>query len=321
MPDRKSYVPRGVIPACLLPFNDDLSIDEANFRRHLRELAGTEGVSAITVNGHSTEVSSCTLDEQKRVLDIALDEIGDRMPVINGVFAENTLEAGRIARWSEQAGAAALLVAPPSMFRDGAQHRPAMAFSHFGTVVGASDLPIILFQFQFQLASGLGFSVDTQMALADAFPTIRATKDACGDPVVLERTVRALQGRARPVHVLTTHSAWLYQSLAIGCDGLLSGAGSTVAPLQVALFEALRDNRLEEARRVQNKLWPITEAFYANPFVDMHNRMKEAQVLLGKMPSAVVRPPLVKLPAEEVARIRAGLVHAGLLRGESELAA
>ena len=172
-------------------------------------------------------------DEQRRVLDIALDEVGDRIAIVNGVFSESTLEAARIARWSQEAGAAALLVAPPSIFRDGAQHRPAMAFSHFGAVAGASDLPIILFQFQ--LASGLGYSLDTQMALADEFPTIRATKDACADPVVFERTVRALQGRARPVHVLTTHSAWLYQSLAVGCDGLLSGAGSTVAPLQVAL--------------------------------------------------------------------------------------
>ena len=58
---QKNYVPRGVVPACLLPFNEDLSIDEANFRRHLRDLADTPGLSAITVNGHSTEVSACTI--------------------------------------------------------------------------------------------------------------------------------------------------------------------------------------------------------------------------------------------------------------------
>ncbi len=53
--------------------------------------------------------------------------------------------------------------------------------------------------------------------------------------------------------------------------------------------------------------------FYADPFVDMHNRMKEALVLLGKQPRAVVRPPLVKLGAAEIERIRAALVAAGLL--------
>ena len=53
--------------------------------------------------------------------------------------------------------------------------------------------------------------------------------------------------------------------------------------------------------------------FYADPFVDMHNRMKEALVLLGKLPRAVVRPPLVKLERAEIMRIRQALIEAGLL--------
>jgi 4-hydroxy-tetrahydrodipicolinate synthase len=61
-------------------------------------------------------------------------------------------------------------------------------------------------------------------------------------------------------------------------------------------------------------------AFYADPFVDMHNRMKEALVLLGRLPHAHVRPPLVKLQDAEIARIRQALVEAGLL-GRRPLAA
>ncbi|MGH7881171.1 MAG: dihydrodipicolinate synthase family protein, partial [Candidatus Binataceae bacterium] len=62
----------------LLPFENDLSIDEPNFRKHLRDVAAVEGLSAVTINAHSTEVASCTFDEQRRVLDIAQDEIGAR---------------------------------------------------------------------------------------------------------------------------------------------------------------------------------------------------------------------------------------------------
>jgi hypothetical protein len=76
------YIPHGVIPAVLLPFENDLSIDEVSFRKHLRDVASVEGLSAITINAHSTEVASCTFDEQKRVLDIAQDEVGDRLPLI-----------------------------------------------------------------------------------------------------------------------------------------------------------------------------------------------------------------------------------------------
>ena len=58
------FVPQGVIPAVLLPFHDDFSIDEPSFRAHLRDVAAVQGLSAITVNAHSTEVASCTRDEQ-----------------------------------------------------------------------------------------------------------------------------------------------------------------------------------------------------------------------------------------------------------------
>ena len=54
------FVPQGVIPAVLLPFHDDFSIDERSFRSHLRDVASVQGLSAITVNAHSTEVASCT---------------------------------------------------------------------------------------------------------------------------------------------------------------------------------------------------------------------------------------------------------------------
>jgi 4-hydroxy-tetrahydrodipicolinate synthase len=64
----------------------------------------------------------------------------------------------------------------------------------------------------------------------------------------------------------------------------------------------------------------LARVFYADPFVDMHNRMKEALVLLGRLTRAVVRPPLVKLGAAEIERIRVALVDAGLL-GEQARAA
>src|ERR1700759_5602448 len=55
MPRHKAYVPHGVIPAVILPFHDDLSIDEASFRKHLRDVTSAEGLSAVTINAHSTE--------------------------------------------------------------------------------------------------------------------------------------------------------------------------------------------------------------------------------------------------------------------------
>ena len=70
---------------------------------------------------------------------------------------------------------------------------------------------------------------------------------------------------------------------------------------------------LAEARRLNDRIYPLARVFYAEPWADMHNRMKEALVLLGRLPRAVVRPPLVKLARPEIERIREALLESGLL--------
>ncbi len=312
-----AFVPAGVIPAVLLPFENDLSIDEESFRSHLRQVAATEGLSAITINAHSTEVASCTFEEQRRVMEIAADEIGDRLPIVHGVWADGSQEAARIARAATAGGASALLVFPPGPFTLG--QNAEMAVAHFRRIADASDLPIIAFQYP--LATGQGYPPDTLLRLVEAVPSIRAIKDWTNNVQLHEWQVRTLQNLPRPVNVLSTHSSWLFSSLVLGCKGLLSGSGSVIADLQAQLFRAVAANDLAAAKAMNDRIYPLARAFYADPFVDMHNRMKEALVLLGRLPGAVVRPPLVKLGTAEIERIRAALVEAGLLEGRSSRAA
>jgi 4-hydroxy-tetrahydrodipicolinate synthase len=305
----RNYVPAGVIPACILPFHDDLSLDLDSFRRHLDDVAAVDGLSAITVNAHSTEVGSCTADEQRAVMDAAADAIGDRLPLVHGIYAEGSIEAARLARQATSGGASALLVFPPGPFTLG--QRAEMAIAHFKYIADATDLPLIAFQYP--LAGGQGYPRDTLVRLLDEVPSIRAIKDWCNVVPQHERHIVELQSRPRPVNVLTTHSSWLFSSLVLGCSGLLSGSGSVIADLQSDLFKAVQAKDLGRAQAINARIRPLAQVFYADPFVDMHNRMKEALVLLKRLPRAVVRPPLVKLDRAEVARIGAALESAALL--------
>jgi 4-hydroxy-tetrahydrodipicolinate synthase len=314
MPRHKNYLPHGVIPAVLLPFNEDLSIDEASYRSHLRDIAAVEGISAVTVNAHATEVASCSFDEQQRVLALTQDEIGARLPIVNGIYSEGPLEAVRLAKMAHAGGASALLVFPTGVYYFG--QRPEMAVDYFKRIADVTDLPLILFQYP--LAGGHGYPLATLTRIMDAVPTVRAIKDWCANPQLHERQIRVLQARTPEVVVLTTHSAWLLSSLVMGCNGLLSGSGSVIADLQARLFRAVQANDLATARKLNDRIWPTAEVFYAEPWVDMHNRMKEALVLLGRLPRAVVRPPLMKLSAAEIERIRQALVAAGLLALEGQ---
>ena len=303
------YLPGGVIPAVLLPFHDDLSIDEASYRAHLRDVASVQGLSAITVNAHASEVASCTFDEQRRILELSKEELD--LPVVNGVYADGSLEAARIARMATDGGAAALLVFPPAIYSFG--QRPEMAVAHFKRIADATDLPLILFQYP--LAGGQGYPLATLEKIFDAVPSVKAIKDWCANPQLHERQIRVLQSRA--VNVLTTHSSWLFSSLVLGCAGLLSGSGSVIAALQAELFAAVKSNDLKKAKELHDRITPTAEVFYAEPWVDMHNRMKEALVLLGRLPRAVVRPPLAKISSQEIERIRVALVAAGLLKQQT----
>ena len=147
--------------------------------------------------------------------------------------------------------------------------------------------------------------------MVEEIPSIVAIKDWSNDAMLHERHIRTLQSLPRPISVLTTHSSWLMSSLVMGANGLLSGAGSVIADLQVALWRAVEANDLSTARGIADCIYPTVRAFYAPPLLDMHNRMKEALVLLGRLDEAHVRPPLVKLPPEEIDRISRLLAEAG----------
>jgi 4-hydroxy-tetrahydrodipicolinate synthase len=118
---------------------------------------------------------------------------------------------------------------PNSIGLGGGNSRPEMAISHFKTIADATDLPLIAFQYPF--AIGYGYPLDTLLKIAETVPSLRAIKDGCYDAQAHERHIHVLQSLPRPVNVLTTHSPWLMASLAMGCNGLLSGSGSIVADL------------------------------------------------------------------------------------------
>ena len=307
------FIPRGVIPAVLLPFDSRLQIDDRAYRSHLRDVAAVEGISALTTNAHASEVPALSFDEQKKVLDITLDEVGGRVPVVCGIYADSAIQGIKLARQAEAGGAKCLLVFPSAVFRDGVPlQKPEMVLDHFRRIAEATDLSIIVFAYA--MAGGLGYTTETLIRLAEEIPQVVAVKDACNIPVQHEKNIRALHGLGKPFSVLTTHSAWLMASLVMGVDGLLSGAGSVIADLQARLWRAVQAKDLGAAQALNDRIWQVTTVFYANPLADMHNRMKEALVLLGRQTHAYVRPPLMKLTEGEIAKIRRALAQGGLIK-------
>jgi 4-hydroxy-tetrahydrodipicolinate synthase len=214
-----------------------------------------------------------------------------------------------LTRDASAGGAAGVLVFPPTLFMWGAQLKPDMVLRHFSEIASAVDLPIVVFEYP--PASGIGYAPETLGRLC-SIPQVMAVKDWSNEIVPFERNLRALRGSGRPVAMLSAFTMSLMSTFLLGADGAISGMGSVAADLQVDLFEACQKGDLEGARQINDRLDPLVRVFYAPPFVDMHNRMKEALVLLGRIPAAHVRPPLTPVSIEEREAIRRALAASGL---------
>jgi 4-hydroxy-tetrahydrodipicolinate synthase len=301
----------GVIPAALTPFDEGGAIHDEDLRRHLGHLAGIDGVTGVTVNGHAGEVASLSFDEQRHVVTRAREAAPGKL-VVAGVYAHSTAEAVELAAMSEAAGADALLIFPPEVWEFGLRDDPGLAFRYYEAIAAESSLPLIAFVYP--TFSPLHLSTDVVLELCTRVPRIAAVKEWSNDMVVYERTLWALRERHPDVTLLSSYSRALVASLAVGADGILSGHGSLIADLQVRAFDAVARGDMTEARAVARLLHRLTEVFYAAPMADAHTRMKVASVILGRINCAHARGPLGEIGAEEQARIAAAVE---LLRAET----
>lgn len=303
---------RGVVPAVLTPFREDLSIDEAQLRKHLREVSQVPGVTGLVLNGHAGEASALTEEEYLRVIRIAREVTGEGFPLISGVIEEGTFAAVSRAKAAKAAGADAILLFPPNTFGGGGCGTPERPIQFVKAVAEGADLPILVFQFSTR--GSLGYTTETLVRMVEEIPQVVGFKEGSDDYWAFEQNVRALRALERPVSIFTTNNNWLFASLCLGgVDGIISGSGAVIADLHAQLFDAIERMDLAAARAVNDRIFPLTKVFYVPPLLDMHNRMKAALQMMGRLDNALVRPPLLPVGPEERARIRAALVEGGLL--------
>ena len=272
-----------------------------------------DGVSAIVCNGHAGEVSSLDREERRRALALAVDEVGDRVELISGIYTDNTLEAAELAKDAKAEGASGLLIFPPTLFMWGARLRPEMAVTHFETIAEATDLPLIVFEYP--PASGIGYAPETLARLAEIEHVV-GVKDWSNDMVALEAmwTCGRCVAPAGPWPCLAATpcrsseaTCWARTAPSLGWEAsprICTRNSSARCP----------GRRPGSRPRRSTTAWPRwSRCSTRHAFVDMHNRMKEALALLGRIEKAVVRPPLQRISDDERERIRRALLQSGLL--------
>jgi len=300
----------GIIPACIVTFDDRGRFDESAYRRYLQWLL-PQGPVALAINADTGEGPHLWPDERERVLRVAVDEAGKagNVPVIAGLSAMFTAQAVEEAKRAEGAGARGLLVFPIPAYQ-GTPLDPAIPVAYHEAIAEGCGLPMVAFQLQPALG-GVIFSEETLKRIA-AIPQVVALKEASFDARLYLQTRRLIERLERPIDLLTGDDNFIFESFVMGGEGALIGFGTLATALQVQMYKDTREGRWDDARAIWEKILPLEEVVYGPPVRDYRARTKVALKLQGVIESTLMRPPLTQPVPETEDAIRAALVSAGL---------
>ncbi|MCD1618720.1 dihydrodipicolinate synthase family protein [Salipiger manganoxidans] len=295
----------GVIPAPIMPFQENGAIDWTTLDRYVAQMAGS-GISALALNMAAAEATAMSHAEQVETLQRSRKVLAGQVPLVSGLIAGHTAGAVDHARRLVDAGAEGLVVFPPLPTFMSKPLPVSVVAEYHAAVVEAVDVPIIAFQ-----TANAGYPVGTIRALADLGGVV-AIKDAAFD---IDRTweiveeARETEGR---VAVLTGNDTFVLEAMLMGCEGALIGlAGAFTAEL-VRMQQFAAAGKATEAYEIWNELGPIARLCWSNPLRDYRPRMKYVLMKQGVIPCDATRAPQTRISEADRRGIDALFARHGL---------
>ena len=279
----------GVLTALVTPFSAD-SVDLESLGALIdRQIDG--GVHGLVPCGTTGESPTLSPEEHERVIEFTVERAAGRVPVVAGTGSNSTREALRYTQSAKDAGASAALVVLPYYNRP----TPDGIVAHF-TALSEVGLPIVLYNIPSRC--GIGLTIETYRELAK-LPNIVATKEAAGSCALVDSVLEETS-----LQVLSGDDALTLPFLCVGAHGVISVVSNVEPQGMVALYEAARAGRLDEARVWHRRLLPTIRALFleSNPAPT-----KALLALRGEM-EEIVRSPLVPV-SESTRKVLAGLAR------------
>ena len=300
---------QGIYAATLCPLLDDGRIDEATLARHLEANAFVPGMKGLLINGHAGENFLLSRDEKRRVTEIAFEVCGQRSLLVCGINAEDSVEAQRHVDDAKAAGADAVLVFPPFSWALSQDSR--MAVTHHAIANPNAQMPLMLYQAGVN-AGTMAYRPEVLAELAQ-LPNVVGIKEGSWEAAAYEANRRLVKRVAPQVAMMASGDEHLLTCFAIGSEGSLVSLAAVVPELVIDLDRAIRRGDLAEARRLNDRIYPLAKAIYGTaPGGYATARLKTCLKLLGRFPSDAMRPPIGPLRRAENAAARAALAEAGV---------
>jgi 4-hydroxy-tetrahydrodipicolinate synthase len=279
---------QGTATAIVTPFKKDGSIDEAALRRFVDfQISG--GVEALVPVGTTGENPTLNTDEQKRVIEIVIEQANKRVKIFAGAGSNNTAEVIEKTRFAKKAGADAALVVGPYY------NRPTQNgyFQHFSAVANAVDIPLIIYNVPGR--TGGNIEAATMLRMAEEIPNVIMVKEASGNMTQIMEIARNM-----PKHfsLLSGDDSLAYSIIALGGDGCISVVSNEVPKEYSNLLRLCLKGNWTEALQLHYRLLPLMNI---NFIESSPTPVKTALAMMGMM-EETLRLPLV--PLTEPSRVK-----------------
>jgi len=271
------FKPEGILPALVTPFTDDgKAVSEERLRALVRRCVEL-GVHGVVPCGTTGEFVNLTTKEKKSVIDIVIDEVNGKVPVVAGTGASGTDQALEMTKYAKDAGADAALIVTPFYLKPTNRG----IYQHYFTIASEVDLPIILYN----IPQCTGVQLNWQMVedLAQV-PNIVGLKDSSGQ---LGYILAVLEKVRDKINVLCGHDEVVVAALAAGCSGAILASANVIPDVWVKIYNHVKKGELQKARELQYKIQKMARIIAGSGAVGAKAALNMMKIKVGP-----VRKPL-----------------------------
>ena len=282
----------GTIVAMVTPFNNEDEVYETGIRENINYLI-ERGVDGVLAAGTTGESATITHDEQRKMIDIMVDEVNGRVKCIAGAGSNSSKEALGLVKYAETAGADAALVITPYYNKP----QPHGLYEHYRMLSKSTNIPIIVYNVPSR--TGTDIDVDTIAKVAE-LDNIIAIKEANPDLDKLSQNMKKQDDVDSEFRVISGNENLTLPKISLGAKGVISVLANVDPARMSLLVHNALDGNYNEAQQIHYELYDLMKVLFieSNPVP-----AKEALNLMGR-PAGHVRMPLGTMKEENKNKLR-----------------
>ena len=287
---------KGIMPALITPLNEDGKTVNEESARGLIEYLINQGADGFYVLGSTGEGLVLDESERMKMLEISVDQVKGRKPIICHTAAMNFSEAVRLSKHAEKVGADALSAIPPIFFH----YRDEDIYNYYKSLAGSTNLPFVMYNHP--SANG-GMSAETVAKIFE-IDNITGVKWTVNNYYEMMRLKDITNGE---INIINGPDEMLISGLAAGADAGIGTTYNVMLPQYLKIYKYFTEGNVEEARKIQYKVNRVIKCMAKNEVI---SAVKSMCSLLG-FPAGEATYPLRNMQGDGISELQSELSELG----------